>query len=363
MISRRAPGKLFVAGEFAILEPGRSAIVVAVDRYVTATVSATDDGVLRLSSEVLGDPIVVRLDRAGLLDTDVDAVAQRAAHVLAAVEVVVRYVRELGHTVGGLDIALTSGLDEGGRKLGLGSSGAVKVAIIHALTDLYGLDTSLDLRLRLALLAGIRVDPLASGGDLAASTYGGWLHYRSPNRRDLCDLATGRVSDALAATWPGFAATPLPSPIHAKLIIGWTGCPALTGTVMRSAHTPAAWAAPSFGDDSDAIAARMVAGLNRNDDSALSGGVIAAAALLRRLDIATGLGVYTPELKALCDVATTMGIAAKPSGAGGGDCGIAVIDTSTDPEAVPELSERWRTAGITPLSLRVVETRGQEATA
>ena len=47
-VKRHAPGKLFIVGEYAVLEPGHPAILVAVDRLVSVTVSGgkiTDVGV------------------------------------------------------------------------------------------------------------------------------------------------------------------------------------------------------------------------------------------------------------------------------------------------------------------------------
>ena len=35
MIEASAPGKLYIAGEYAVLEPGHPAILVALDQYIT----------------------------------------------------------------------------------------------------------------------------------------------------------------------------------------------------------------------------------------------------------------------------------------------------------------------------------------
>lgn len=43
-VVRRAPGKLFVAGEYAVVEPGNQAILVAVDRHITVAVSGRGSG-------------------------------------------------------------------------------------------------------------------------------------------------------------------------------------------------------------------------------------------------------------------------------------------------------------------------------
>lgn len=38
MITRTAPGKLFLLGEYAVVTPGRDSIVMSVDRQVSVTV-------------------------------------------------------------------------------------------------------------------------------------------------------------------------------------------------------------------------------------------------------------------------------------------------------------------------------------
>ncbi len=39
MIEFRAHGKLFVAGEYAVVEPGQPSVLIALDRAITARVS------------------------------------------------------------------------------------------------------------------------------------------------------------------------------------------------------------------------------------------------------------------------------------------------------------------------------------
>ena len=48
MIVTRAPGKLYVAGEYAVVEPGEPAVLIAVDRYLTVRLSeSTGSGRIR----------------------------------------------------------------------------------------------------------------------------------------------------------------------------------------------------------------------------------------------------------------------------------------------------------------------------
>ena len=42
MITVKAPGKLYIAGEYAVVESGYPAIIVALDQFVTATISPSE---------------------------------------------------------------------------------------------------------------------------------------------------------------------------------------------------------------------------------------------------------------------------------------------------------------------------------
>jgi len=73
-------------------------------------------------------------------------------------------------------------------------------------------------------------------------------------------------------------------------------------------------------------------------------------ALLAGLSRISGRTIETAELTRLVEIAREHGAAAKSSGAGGGDCGIALCPTDTDLTA---LRAAWRAAGIRPLDLSV----------
>src|SRR5699024_12688239 len=87
---------------------------------------------------------------------------------------------------GYVDPDVASDLDDAdGRKFGPGSPAAVTVATVAALDQFYALGLSATERFKLALLATVAIAPNASGGDLAASTFGGWIRYSSPDRAAL----------------------------------------------------------------------------------------------------------------------------------------------------------------------------------
>ena len=63
--------------------------------------------------------------------------------------------------------------------------------VIDALNRLYRLGLEPRDRFKLALLATIVLSPRASGGDVAACTFGGWLRYSSPDRAALGAVVPG----------------------------------------------------------------------------------------------------------------------------------------------------------------------------
>jgi phosphomevalonate kinase len=72
--------------------------------------------------------------------------------------------------------------------------------------------------------------------------------------------------------------------------------------------------------------------------------------LLQRLGEASGTVIETETLRVLCESAETVGAAAKPSGAGGGDCGIVLAPDHADSHAITDV---WNRHEIRPLDLQV----------
>ncbi|KOV58613.1 phosphomevalonate kinase [Streptomyces sp. MMG1121] len=361
-VVRHAPGKLFVAGEYAVVDPGNPAILVAVDRHLTVTVCAGDsgyDGAAVVISSDLGPQAVPWRRHEGRLvvcGADDGGRARGAlGHVVSAIETVGRLLTERGLSLPTLSVSIGSRLHDNGKKYGLGSSGAVTVATVDAVASFGGVELSADERYRLALLATARIDPKASGGDLAASTYGGWLAYRAPDRAFVLDLARRvGVDRTIGAPWPGHTVRRLPPPDGLTLEVGWTGEPASTASLVSDLHRRT-WRGTAshekFVETSNGLVGAAITALEAGDRPGLLHQIRAARQELARLDDEVGLGIFTTRLTQLCDAAEAVGGAAKPSGAGGGDCGIALLDAEAAHD-ISHVRQRWATAGVLPLPVR-----------
>jgi mevalonate kinase len=222
-------------------------------------------------------------------------------------------------------------------ELGLGSSAAVTTATIAAIAEL------MELRLPKAALFALgheavrSVQGVGSGFDLAASIYGGTLYYRRPHE------ATQEATRGLRCPTVEIAvmsAGPLP------LVVGYSGEKADTTTLVhrvarRRKNKPAL-----IGEIFDGMARLVEEGreaLLTGDWPRLGQAMSLSQSLL------DALGVSTPKLAHLVSVAVDAGAyGAKLSGAGGGDCMIALVGEEHRDEVTRAIEE----AGGRVISLR-----------
>lgn len=310
-----APGKLFLTGEWAVLR-GAPALVAAVDRRARVTVEPGDGQGIEIES--LAEGCCERFP--GEPEPAVPLPRGDAGVVLAALRQRRESSRPLRVVVDSRSFLV------GERKLGLGRSAATLVAAVVAL----GENESDATVLRRALEANaIFQEGHGSGADVAAAVHGGVIEVRRNTASAALDV------------------TPRTLPAGLHLVAGWTG---------TSAHTPpllarfAAAPLPAVFADLTAAATAAADAVARGDAAALLAAVDRAAGLLDRLGAALDLPLVTPELARLVRAANRVGAAAKPSGAGGGDCGIAFATSAAQATAV---QAAWRDAGILPLPIAI----------
>ncbi|MGC0142573.1 phosphomevalonate kinase [Pseudactinotalea sp. Z1732] len=346
-----APGKLFIAGEYAVVEPGGSAVLVAVDRYVSVRVApAQRHGTVRSAHY---GPQPLRWERDERARVVPEPRHRPLDHVLSAVRTVEALVADLGIEPRWHSLDITSELDDAdGRKYGLGSSAAVTVAVVRALDQFYGLGLTAFEQFKVALLATVEVAPSASGGDVAASTFGGWLAYHSPDRAVVAALRHRvGVLAAMRASWPLLQVTPLPAPSGLDLIVGWTGAAASTTSLVaevRERGRSQDVRYETFLAGSRARVQDLITGLQQHDSAAVLAAVREARNLLIGLGAGLGIEIETPALAHLVTSAERIGAAGKASGAGGGDCGIVLAPCGSDLE--PMLRD-WERSGVRRLPL------------
>lgn len=322
----RAPGKLFVLGEYAVLD-GCPAVVAAVDRFIEVTLDWTDRGGV---TQITSGPESVKFATATPPEE-----RGPLRFVTAALRSGLACCSGIAHHSFTIDIVSRLAAQDGA-KVGLGSSAAVTAGVLAALFAAAGREVSeRQCRNQLfatALEAHRRVQgELGSGADVAASVHGGLILFRP--RNGLAEIS------------------PLALPTGTRLLAAWTGEPASTPDLVsryRGAANGHAARRAAFVEASRATVSEFVAGLAQGSLPLAS--VLAGEALLEQLAADLSLPLLTPRLRQLVEIARHHGAAAKISGAGGGDCGIAF---APDADSARQLRRDWQAAGLVPLDFSI----------
>lgn len=353
VITVQAPGKLYIAGEYAVVEPGYPAIVVALDQFVTVSIDkAYDHGTIN-SKQYEEIPVHWRRHGNQLI---IDNRDNPFEYILSSIKYTERYALEKQHTLALFNLNVNSQLDaQDGKKYGLGSSAAITVATVKALSEFYHLHLSKEEVFKLASISHFKVQNNGSFGDIAASVYGGWIAYQSPDRQWLTQmLATKSLSEVIQLDWPELNIEQLEFPAKLNLLIGWSGSPASTPVLVDKIAVARASQQTNylhFLQASKKCLQTMIAGFKSGSSQIIKEQITINRQLLHQLAHFSGVSIETPKLTRLCEIALKHGAAAKSSGAGGGDCGIAVIDAS--PEVEEALLQDWSQNDIQPLNFNV----------
>lgn len=400
-VQASAPGKLYIAGEYAVVD-GSAAIVAAVNRYVTVKVD--DENLPTLSPEsrkyygvIVSEkenykPIFWTRSSDGSIEILGD---EKYAYVLAAMRVIDSYASECfapNMDRKSYNLHISSELDDAksGRKYGLGSSAAITVATVRALCKWYGLKPDVPTICKLSLIASSMVKKSGSGGDVAASSCGGWILYRAYNREwlesELGLIKSGEsdFSKLLRKKWPRLEFKRINVSKTLKLLVGWTGSPASSAQLVSSVESSVESSVSSeiahsftyqdFCDQSEVCVQKLAQSLENFslEESSMRKSSLAKSSLkeselnnisacfaqnrelLQKLSALTGTLIETPKLTRLIEDAIFAGIPAKTSGAGGGDCAIA-LTTIYEKNRIESMKSAWENHGIMPLNIEVAQ--------
>lgn len=305
-----AGGKVFLAGEYAVLWGG-TARVASVGPKVLAQVRT------RLDRRV--DLLLPERRLSG--DSTVSGVAwhgEVGADTLFAARTLDLVFRAFGKDGPGLSLALAPSPEAAaGVKLGLG--GSARTCVLAAEAARYALGARSD-ALKLALTAHAAAQGgKGSGADVAAIFAGGVVRYR---RWDAKAMVAASTRPDFRAALDAASAVDLWRLPDCRLPLAWafSGQSASTPLLIEQVEAQLGRAGrEAFVGRSDGLGQQLESALVHGDFGAAREAVVALSALLR------GLGpVETPGLARLLGLAQSYGCAAKLSGAGGGDGAVVV---------------------------------------
>jgi phosphomevalonate kinase len=319
------PGKAFVAGEYSVLERGEPALVLAVDVRLRATLRELPGAQVELSRKPDGESVRGELSAAGASwSSPVPGAVRFAAR---AVQVAARLCAEEGLVPRGFAASFDDDFSRHGRKLGLGGSAAASVLAARATAAAHGRELAGAEAMSVATASHwIEQGGRGSGADVAACAMGGLVEVRRVHQWVAADDALrGGARDLLAR--PPLEARSVAVPPGVRFLLAWTGTPAdtraLVAAVLEFAGArPGRWRHHVRALSAEETSLRQA--LERGEESAALDAVRRAAGAMGALGDEAHLPIVTDALAHACAVASSAGAAAKPSGAGGGDCALVV---------------------------------------
>ena len=277
-----APGKIFLVGEYAVLDGG-VAVLAAVSRYAVAQYlpgtepeSAVVDQAVKRSLDAIGEASAALPPGSVLVDTD--------------------------------------SFCQGKFKIGLGSSAATAAATVGAMFETAGLSIEGSRHQVFAVAEAAHRAAQGgegSGADVAAAVYGGFITFQRP------------------AEGPPLV-EPIAVPASLHLVVFWTAEPADTREHVEAVRAYAKASPASYRMLVGALRTTAERFVSELSAGRATGAVVAAGRYGQQLDElgkASGVRIFTETFERAAALARDLGGDAKPSGAGGGDIGVALFAT------------------------------------
>ena len=356
-----APGKLVISGEWAILEVGNLGLIAAVNNRVHVSISPSEMISVTAQEFKIFDA-VAEFNDGKITFLNIDEKSKETLKLLGeALSVSLRFLEEHKIRIKPFNITTSSKetqFEVNGqmKKVGFGSSAAVVVASSAAVLDFHGYHASKEEIYKLSTIAHYFAQgKVGSAFDVAASTYGGLFVYSrfDPDWLTRKMEAGEKISSIAKEKWQNFVVEELDVPDNFHLVVGWTKESASTSAMIKQMNEFKAAKKEEYYRHFNSIAGiakSAISAFKNKKYNQFCLNLLENENLLGELGRASGVNIETPELKTLSDIAADCGAAGKLSGAGGGDCGIAVcFDDST----ATDIEKKWKEAGLYPLDVTI----------
>src|SRR3989344_8309413 len=286
-ITTSAPGKLMLLGEHAVVY-NHPCLITAVDQRMKATVEFINSPTFELKAP----DVKVQDYKKPLSELGKGEIPKGAQFV----EIAVKNFKEKYPFKNGVRVTTTS---EFSSQFGFGSSSASTVCVVKALSELTGKKLSNKELFDSAYKTVLDIQGKGSGFDIAAAIYGGTLYF----------VTGGKVIEPLIIK-------------ELPLIVGYSGVKADTVTLMNQVKTKAS-KYPEFIDVLYTEVSKLV---EKAKSALLVNDLISFGELMNfNQGLLESMGVSIAKLSAMIYGERDEGAyGAKLSGAGGGDCMIAI---------------------------------------
>lgn len=356
MVHVSAPGKLMIAGEWSVLEPGNPCIVTSIDKRVH--VSMETHGNWRVEMADIGISFEGEIkDGKFALNTPIGEEGfEKARFAISAIETSYQYAWERGKKLSGMRIKIwKDAIKNEETRTGFGYFASLIVSITSAILHETGIDVSKnkDIVFRLSSIAYYKTQGRGgSAYNIASAVYGKTLVYRRfdgewlKSEIDEVESGRARISSLAESQWPGFFAKEIPFPQGMEICVGIIGEPVSARSTVRQMENYKKSRTMEY----DGIISRMknnseqmIVSFSNRDTPGIIELIKKSQALLTELGQKSGVETENPKLRRLCWAAMRHNGAGKISGAGKSDIGIAVCFNRGCSE---KIKNEWLESGI-----------------
>ena len=315
-------GKLYIAGEYSVLTPNQSAIIKNIDIFMQAEIKFSEK--YSIYSDMYDYSVTLEEDD------------ENYSLIRETVKTVNEYLQLKGLERQPFDMKITGKMEKNGKKYGIGSSGSVTVLTVKAMSKLYSYEISSEEIFKLSSYVFLKGGDNGSMGDIACISYGSPVMYTSFDRNFIKEkMKNSSLAEIMNLEW-GYKIEKIHCPEKYEFLVGWTGIPSISGKMIIEVKNSIN---KEFLEKSEEIVRNLKNGIEQGNKKIISENVEENSKLLKMLHEK----IYSQKLLELVESAEGLDICAKSSGAGGGDCGIAISFNRNDTE---KLLERWESRGI-----------------
>lgn len=314
-------GKLYVAGEYAVLEPGQSAIIKNIPIYMTAEVEPAPH--IQLFSDMFNYSVGTQAD-------------SNYALIQESIAVLADYMGKSLEELPPFSLSITGKMERDGIKFGIGSSGSVTVLVLKALAAFYELPLPADSLFKLASYILIKRGDNGSMGDIACIAYDDLVFFTAFDRSRVRGwIENEDLQTVLEKNW-GYKIEVIKPGLPCDFLVGWTRQPSISKDMINLVKSSID---EIFLRATQASVLAIKSALEIGDKETIK------IELEKFSDLLVGLNsaIYNETLLDLKAASQGLDVIAKSSGSGGGDCGIAL---SFDEDDSKILKKRWCQAGI-----------------
>ena len=369
MFTIKTPTKLMLSGEWAVLEADNPCIVLAIDRYVWAKIKHSNEKIIINAEDInLKNIQAVFQKNKLLLKSKLSAKQlQKISFVQNAIELTLQYLKYKKIFLKNFELFTSSketlfSLPNGKtKKIGLGSSAAISVAVVSSILKLHGFNIKLkkskSLIFKIASTSHFISQNSGSCFDIAASTFGKtiiykrfdtkWLLNKIKNPKNICKI--------FEIDWPKLFIKKITLPPNFNLLVCWS--------TKSSNSKKMIFKINQFKKEKERlyfdiilrikkITTQLIEAIKQQDKTNILRLIQCNQEELETLGCASKTNIQTKELAKAIKIAQQNNALAKISGSGGGDCAIAVCFNNN---TTKKIKTEWEQAGLIPIDLNIIK--------